>query len=114
MRLDLGNGEVELDVNFWTLVIYEQQFGGDLIGDLFGKVTAEEDENGVLSIDYTKYNWVAATRAMWSACFCADRTTPPYEDWCRTMSDVNMWPLINEFKSEILARLFRTGAADSE
>lgn len=114
MLLDLGNGEVELEVNFWTLVVYEQQFGGDMIGDLFGKVEAEEDEDGTLSIDYTKYNWVAATKAMWAARFCADRGIPPYEDWCRSMTDVNMWPLIASLKSEVLARLFRTGAADSE
>lgn len=114
MQLDLGNGPVELEISFWTLVIYEQQFGGDMIGDLFGKIEAEEGDDGQLYLDYSKYNWTASVQAMWAAVKCADRFAPAYEDWCRSMSDVNMWPLVEEFKSEVLARLFRTGAAVPE
>lgn len=114
MKLDFGNGEVEAEVSFWTLVVYEQQFGTDMIGDLFGKVDAEEDEDGSLVLDYTKYNWTASVQAMWAAVKCADRFAPAYEDWCKSITDVNMWPLIAQLKAEILARLFRTGAATPE
>ena len=121
MQLDLGNGPVELEVSFWTLVVYETQFGSDMIGDLFGKVTATRDEleepdasEDTFTIDYTSYDWNAGVRAMWAAVKAADRNAPAYEQWCRSMTDVNMWPLMEELKSEVLARLFRTGAAASE
>lgn len=122
MQLDLGNGPVELEVSFWTLVVYETQFGSDMIGDLFGKVTATRDELAeqggeepdTFTIDYTAYDWNAGVKAMWAAAKAANRDTPAYEQWCRSMSDLNMWPLMEQLKSEVLARLFRTGAAVSE
>lgn len=127
MQLDLGNGPVELEVSFWTLVVYETQFGGDMIGDLFGEVTyakddepeevgepTDGDEPVAFTIDYSAFDWNSGVKAMWAAAKAANPGTPAYEQWCRGMHDVNMWPLMESLKSEVIARLFRPGAAISE
>lgn len=117
MKVDFGQGEKEALVSVWTLSIYEQEFGSDMIQDLFGeevvKADNEDDDNVIFKFDYHDFNWTAATKALWAALKCADPDTQPYAIWARELGDIDLWSIIRDFLPEVRARLFRP-SADSE
>ena len=121
MQLDLGSGPVDLEISFWTLVVYEQEFGGNMIGDLFGKAELVEESsavyvngNGNIEIDYSQFDWTAGIRAMWAAARTHDSRTPAFATWARSMHGVDIWPIAAEFVDAVRTELFRPGATDSE
>lgn len=118
MKLDIGNGEIELEASFYTLIVYEQQFGGDMVGELFGEEghasPISVSDTGDVVIDYKGFNWTAAAKAMWACAKCATPNMPTYESWMRSMTDVDMWNLIGEFIPYVRQALFRAGDGDPE
>lgn len=120
MKIDLGNGELELELSFWTLVVYEQEFGSSLIGDLFGKVELVDAEalslndEGNLVLDYREFNFTEGVKALWAAVRAANDDTPSFKTWAKSMHGVDLWPVVGEFAAEVRSELFRPGATDSE
>lgn len=77
-EVPVGGEKVACDVTFDTALIYEQEFGGDIIADLFGRQTTDgalfvfDDEN-LVGIDFTKVRWLSLTKVLWAAMKTADQ-----------------------------------------
>ena len=119
-----GSGEVEATATALTLVIYEQEFKGDLIKDVFGKHKADAGSSD--SIDFTVDNWVKELQALWAMVATAyelkyDRgdaapndRPKPFKQWVRGIGKVNFRQISDAVVSEAWDGFFHTGAAASE
>ena len=111
MKVDFGKGEIEVVYNFYTLYIYEQEFGTDLIKDVFG-IAKDDGESGEVLFDFTTVNWTSLTKALWAGAKCADPSFPRYEEWARTMGGgISFMELAGVLINEINKELFRFGVA---
>lgn len=110
MLFDYGNGKVNIEVSFYTLLVYEQEFGSDMIKDLFGRVVINEDDSGEIVLDYTQNNWTSAAKALWACAKTANEGIMPFREWARTMTNgINMIELYNNLHRVIEQELFRFG-----
>lgn len=121
MILDFGKGDTELEASVWTLVVYEQEFGSDMLGDLFGEVKFADDsgkfmvENGeVVGIDYSKFKWTTCVKALWAASKAANPDIAPFKDWAAKMKGINLFTVATKFVDELQKELFRPRAEASE
>lgn len=114
MILDYGQGEKELCVSMYTLVVYEQEFHRDLIKDVFGVVEINKAKTDKISLDYRTVEWTALTRALWAALKAADDSTLPYAEWAKSAGDIDFWALAGDFTQELNLRLFRPAAAETK
>ena len=138
MKVDYGAGEKELLFSGWTLVLYEQQFGGDLIQDLFGKVEVRKsdvetalrnvgvdeglqdapeapDEDPVLfTSDYTQTNWTAVLKALWAGLKTADDALPGFAQWSRGLGAIDLGRLQKEIVPEAMRMFFRSDPVQGE
>ena len=127
MLIDIGDyGEVEAVATAYTLVVYEQEFGGrDLIADVFGRHEGEDDGVRVV-VDFTSDNWLSELRAVWSMVRTAydlayDRgdaapndKPKPFKEWVKGVGKLNMRELSASIVTECLDGFFHSGAAASE
>ena len=127
MRVTIGDyGEVEAVATAYTLVVYEQEFGGaDLIGDVFGRHEGEDDGDRVV-IDFTSENWLAELRALWAMVVTAyelayDRGDAApndrpkrFAEWVKGVGKLDMRQLSYQLAAECMDGFFHTGAAASE
>lgn len=113
MEFAIAEGRnLEVKLNFYTLYIYEQEFGSDMIKDTIGVIRVEqgeEKEDGVIELNFKNTNWTALTKALWAACKCADDRTEPFREWAKKLDGVNMYALSESFAPLIFQELFRTG-----
>lgn len=115
MRIKIGDEEREAIASAKTLMIYEQEFGGDLIQDLYGRAVIhrpEDDEDVLLVLDYTATNWTAALKALWACLRTADDSVVPFKEWVEALPDVNLMEVTGALYPEVQRRLFR--AVDGE
>lgn len=126
MFIDIdGSGPVEITATLYTLSLYEQEFGGDLIKDVFGRHTKDEADDEVL-IDMTTNNWNAEIKALWAMVKTAsdlkdergdlapnDRV-PSFKKWRKTVGKINVREIADAVVEEALDGFFHTGAAASE
>lgn len=126
MFIDIdGSGPVEITATLYTLSLYEQEFGGDLIKDVFGRHTKDEADEEVL-IDMTTNNWNAEIKALWAMVKTAadlkdergdlapnDRV-PSFKKWRKTVGKINVREIADAVVEEALDGFFHTGAAVSE
>lgn len=85
-----------------ALTIYEQEFRADLIQDVYGIVDiTEADLEGalkragaaddvVITIDYTRTNWTALTRAVWACLKSKDESIPSFAVWRKKTEGLNL------------------------
>ena len=142
--IDFGNGPVEYRCTARTLVIYEQAFyndkfprvTGDLIADVYGKRTIDEnafgieyDDNGNITsfvVDMTADNWGAELRALWAMVRTQAEIdkkngvkrdpVPMFPAWSESVDEwtPDMKELSKVVFEELDRGLFRAGAAASE
>lgn len=106
MKVDYGKGEMEAEVSAYTLVIYEQEFGGrDLIGDFFGKSDKK--------LSYATVPWTVAVKVLWAALKTHDDRVAPFRSWVKEVGDVDLLEICLALREECNRRFFRTGAAAS-
>lgn len=132
-----GAGEREAIATAYTLMLYEQEFKaddapgvtGNMIADVFGiidlrKARTQVDAFGnVVVLDYTNDNWPAYLRALWAMLRTSSESkrargidvplTPRYEEWVKTVGQVNMSEIMSAVMDECNRGLFRAGATDS-
>lgn len=127
MLIEIGDyGEVEAVATAYTLVVYEQEFGGrDLISDVFGRHD-DEGDGGNAVIDFTSDNWLSELRAAWAMVRTAydlayDRgdaapndKPKPFREWVRGVGKLDMHSLSAALVTECLDGFFHSGAAASE
>lgn len=126
MKTQLGDyGEVDAVATAYTLVLYEQEFHGDLLKDVFGRQTSDESGDDVL-IDMTTDNWNAELRALyamirtsyeirWDAGDATPNERPKqFTEWVKGIGQFNMRQVASDVVNECIRGFFRTGAAASE
>ena len=131
-KVDYENNGVEreYEATTYTLVVYEQEFGRDLIKDVFGRIDVTQalrniDSDGnVIAMDYTVDNWSSYPRAFWAMLKTSEAickrdnrpclAVPSYTQWCLETRSIDMGQLSQIVFDECQRGLFRSGAADSE
>ena len=103
-----GKGGGECVFSLKTLVIYEQEFGRDLIQDVIGRVSVRDDEEGTTLLDLRDTNWTATVRALWAALKTADPALPHFSDWLLRVGDVNLYEINNDVVEGVRLGFFRT------
>ena len=101
MRIDYGQGEKEVLLSVYTMMVYEQEFKSDPIHDLYQG-------------DFNDVYFPAVPKVIWAGLKAADDTIPSYAKWAREVKGVNLRDLSNELIPEINEAFFRAGASDSE
>lgn len=117
MIIDYGRGDTEIHVSPLTLLIYEQEFKGDMIQDLFGKVVVrdEEDEEGEYTVfDYRSTNWTAVAKSLWACLKAADDNLPSFKVWSKNLGDLNILAVMNALIPAVTDGLFRSGGTASQ
>ena len=131
-RIDYENNgtEHEYEATTYTLVAYEQEFNGDLIKDVFGRIDVRNaarnfDENGnLVAMDYTIDNWNAELRAFWAMLKTSyeiaraegrkAEVVPPFVQWCIRTRSIDMGQVSQAVFDECQRGLFRSGASEGE
>lgn len=120
-----GLGEVRLLATLNALVIYEQNFGGDMIADTFGKQKASEGKDSYV-IDFTRDNWNVLARSVWALSMnewvirdkngdaTKNEKPKPFNQWILDVGRVSVRDLSFAVLGEMLDGFFHNGAADSE
>lgn len=108
MEIELNGKKVPLKVSVLTTVIYEQEFGTDIIKDLFGKVV--QDTSNEVVFDYTTTNWTATLKALWAAVKTANPATPPFQEWADKCGDVDLFEVSGVLMPVVMRGLFRATA----
>lgn len=116
-EIKIGDKACKAEVSFYTAQLYEAEFKADLIKDFYGKQDVSEPPIGldgkgerVVSIDFTRVDWLALTRVMWAAIKTADAKAPGYAAWMRSVKGVNLWDFQREVDAEIADCFFRAEA----
>ncbi|WP_288070768.1 hypothetical protein [Adlercreutzia caecimuris] len=113
MLLDYGRGPEECRMGLKAMSAYEQEFGRDIIQDLFGRVTVREpepDEEGVVaSVDYRDTNWTALVRALWASRRAADESVPPYAVWADGIDALDLNAVSDALMPEAVRTFFHAG-----
>ena len=115
---EIGGKKVQAEVTFYTAWLYETEFQGDMLKDLFGEQDFDDpivvDGGRVVKVDFTKVNWTAVTRVLWAACKTADDKTPSYRAWMKDAKGANLWELNEVLSAEVADCFFRAEAAGEE
>lgn len=116
-EISIDGKMVKAEVTFYTAWLYEAEFGKDLISDFYGVqdlspvVSANDDE---FKVDFTKVNWLAATRVLWAAIKTAKTNTPAYQEWMRKTQGIDTWTVRQKLDEAITECFFRTETAREE
>lgn len=128
MRVLVGDyGEVEAEATAYTLVLYEQEFGGhDMISDVFGRHDGRGSGDGTVTVDFTSDNWLSELRALWAMVRTAydirfergdaapnDRPKP-FREWVKGAGKVNMRAISAAVVNECFDGFFRDRGDSSE
>lgn len=104
--IDYGQGQTEGIASVWTLCLYEQEFGGDLIKDVF----RSSDEQGSL---FETENWTCLIKALWACLKAKDDTLPPFKAWAKDIGEIDLLAVQQELPAHIARGLFRHGGDTS-
>lgn len=114
MQFSIDGKQVEAQASVLTLVLYEQEFGKDLIKDLFGKTSLDDAEQDGSYIDFTLNNWTAIPRVLWAMCKTVDESVPRYREWAKGITGIDMFSLNQEIADAVVDAFFRPAAATEE
>ncbi len=112
MKITIGEEDFEATMGVGTLVAYEEEFGRDLIQDVFGKVKVEDpkkaEEDGlVMVLDYTQTEWTALLRVAWAAIRTADPSLPGFKEWAAGVGEVNFNTISGQVIPAAMRQFFR-------
>ena len=116
-EVSIDGKTVKGEVTFYTAWLYENECRKDLISDFYGVqdltpiISSDNDE---FKVDFTKVNWLAATRVLWAAIKTAKASTPSYAEWMKKTRGVDTWSVRQKLDEAITECFFRTEAAGEE
>lgn len=113
MVVTINGEELEVKLSAFSMVLYEQEFGTDLIGDLNGKVMANDEEEGVL-FDFAKVPWMKILQGVWAMLKTAKPSTPHFEKWVKGVDEFNVFEMRNTLESAVSDNFFHTAAPAEE
>lgn len=124
------SGKHEAYATAWTLAIYEQAFGKDMIADIYGVIDATKqrittDETGnVMRIDYTNDNWTKNIQALWAMLYTASEIgfmngeiaakdrVPSYDEWLKHTGAIDSNAIAEFVIREMDKGFFRVAAGN--
>ena len=125
-EVNIDGKKVKAEVSFQTPLIYENEFGGDLLQDVMGVHKAGEDsiveyktvegEDGeaeveVTGFDFTRVNWGSLLKALWASIKTADPSVSGYQVWAGKARGIDMLELNGVLSDEIADCFFRSSAS---
>lgn len=117
-QVEFSEGTYDAEVTFYTALLYEQEFGKDMLQDFFGVQGMDGpigvDGDAIVTIDFTKVNWAASSKVLWAALKTADSSIPGYQAWMKGAKGANMWLIRELLANEIGECFFRTDVAAEE
>lgn len=116
--IKLGDKDYELACGAWTPVLYEQEFGKDMIADVFGRVAFREDDmlqDGEIAVmDFRDTNWTASIRALWACMKTADDSVEPFNKWIKKQDGIDLEAVQEYISTELVVKFFPTRAAETK
>lgn len=105
----------ELTPSVYTLAVYEQEFGKDMLQDLFGGMPVYEDGASDMSL-VASVGWLTACRVLWALCRTADDATPSFAVWSRKYTEMNLMHVFTDLLPAVSDAFFhpRLDEAPSE
>lgn len=113
MVVTINGEEMEAKLSALSMILYEQEFGADLIGDIQGKVKANDQEEGVL-FDFAKVPWVKILQGIWAMLKTAKPSIPHFEKWVKGVEEFNAFEMRNVLEEAISDNFFHTAAPAEE
>lgn len=118
-EFETDDGKVKCSVSFDTALLYESEFQGDIIADIFGVQSLDSAEvvfeNGeLMGVDFTKVGWPKVMRALWAAAKTEDKGTPRFDKWMQSIRGVNLWDARNMLIDELTDCFFRAEAPEED
>ena len=116
-EVTIGGEKRNAQVTFYTALIYENEFGRDMLKDFFGVQAVKEPvdtSDDVVSVDFTMINWTAASKALWASLKTADEAMDPYSIWVKKASGANMWLVYEQLAAEMADCFFRSELAGAQ
>lgn len=116
MLIDYGCGPLEARMGVKTMTVYEQEFGRDIIQDLFGRavIRKQAEDDVEFSVDYRDTNWTALVRVLWAALRTADESVPPFEVWGAGIEELDLNAVGDALFPEAYRVFFHTGVSGTQ
>ena len=77
-RASVWGRDIQMQGSPWTLVVYREEFGGDLLSDV-----VEAFKREPMSLD-------DFLRFCWAMCRTCDDDVPGFEEWCRSFPEFDL------------------------
>lgn len=114
MKVTVNGKELEARLSAFSMLLYEQEFGTDLIADLNGKVRADDGtEEGVL-FDFASVPWLKVMQGVWAMLKTVDDSVPHFEKWARKAEQFNAFEFRNVLETAVSDNFFHTAAPAEE
>lgn len=119
--------KVKAEVSFQTAIIYESEFGSDMLQDVMGAHKAGEDsivefktvegsdgesQVEVTGFDFTRVNWGSLLKALWASIKTADPSVSGYTAWANNTRGIDMLELNGIISDEIADCFFRSSTSE--
>lgn len=114
MVVTINGEELEVKLSAFSMVLYEQEFGSDLIGDLNGKVKVDDGEEEGVLFDFTKIPWMKILQGIWAMLKTAKPSTPHFEKWVKGVEEFNAFEMRNVLEQAVSDNFFHTAAPAEE
>ena len=96
-EVEISGKKQKAVVSCLTPHIYELEFGGDMLADLFGRIDKKtvdfvefDKKGGVIAIDYTAVKWNTLLKILWAAIKTANDATPGFNVWAKSADGLDI------------------------
>lgn len=110
MEFTINGKKVQAELSAYTFVVYEQEFGSDMLSDVLGKVEVDSDDNAI--VDFTKTDWGHLTKAVWAMCKTANESIPNYKAWAKEAKGLRLFELNAQVGDAIADAFFLAGSEE--
>lgn len=119
-EISIDGKKVAGEVTFETAILYEQQFGSEMLSDLLGKQTSGAngvttiDDDGSMTIDFTIVPWNAVLKTLWAAIKTKDPKTPGFDKWVKGLRGMNAFEARGALTLEVDDCFFRLDPEEAQ
>lgn len=96
-EVEINGKKHKAAVSCLTPSIYELEFGGDMLADLFGRIDKKSGEfvefdkkGGIVAIDYTAVKWNTLLKILWASLKTVNDALPGFNAWAKDADGVNI------------------------
>jgi len=96
-EVEINGKKHKAAVSCLTPYIYELEFGGDMLADLFGRIDKKSSEfvefdkkGGIVAIDYTAVKWNTLLKILWSSLKTVNDALPGFNVWAKDAEGISI------------------------